>query len=262
MQKIFDTTQPDDQALSQIYDSDYFLGEKTEKGKAIFSQLKQATAQYYFGQLRNHVDLAEPTSLLEIGCGEGDFLLEAQKNGCEVAGLEISKHAAGIANRKLGREVVIAGELKPGLFADRKFGVVAFSDVLEHTRDPVAFLKNVRSLLLTDGAVFIVVPSLDSWSAKLMGRHWVEYKTEHLYYFGRKSISLALAKSGLQPLAILPNFKILSFDYITRHFQRFPVPVLSSVVSALRTITPGQLANRPFKIVASGMVIIAKAVLA
>ena len=72
----------------------------------------------------------------------------------------------------------------------------------------------------------LVTPSLDSWSAKMLGNRWMEYKTEHLFYFNERSLRRLLEAVGFKPVAFRPNTKILSLDYINHHFQRFRVPVL------------------------------------
>jgi hypothetical protein len=80
---------------------------------------------------------------------------------------------------------------------------------------------------------------------------------EHLFYFNEKSIKILLEKSGFENIKIIKNYKILSFDYIYKHFMRFPVLGLSPLVKYFRTITPDRIANKHFKIVASGMALVA-----
>jgi hypothetical protein len=112
--------------------------------------------------------------------------------------------------------------------------------------------------LKKNGKIYVVTPSLDSWSAKLLGKNWMEYKVEHLSYFNKKAVTLLLEKTGFHNIKPYPNYKILSFDYINRHFVRFPVTGLSPLINLARKITPYRLANMPVKVIASGMAVIAE----
>jgi hypothetical protein len=86
----------------------------------------------------------------------------------------------------------------------------------------------------------------------------MEFKVEHLSYFNKKSITQLLEKTGFYNVRFYSNYKVLNFDYITRHFVRFPVPGLSPILGLVRKIMPSAAANFPFKIVASGMAVIAE----
>ena len=250
--------QPTEAELATIYTDHYFLDEGQAEITELVNQLKRATARLYLEQLVQK-DVSSPSkmSLLEIGCGMGDFLLEAQSKGFRVSGLEVTDHLVDFANRRLGVSSIQKGFIETADFQNESFDIIAFFDVIEHVRNPVDFMRRVQSLLKKNGRVFLVTPSLDSWSAKLLGKNWMEYKVEHLSYFNKKSLSLLLEKAGFDHIRFIPNYKILSFDYINRHFVRFPVKGMSPLLKFLRAVTPDKLAYLPIKVVASGMAVIA-----
>jgi 2-polyprenyl-3-methyl-5-hydroxy-6-metoxy-1,4-benzoquinol methylase len=253
------TPQPTEAELSKIYTDQYFLDEGQAEITELVNKLKRATASLYLSQLvQRDLATASGLSLLEIGCGMGDFLLEAQSIGFNVSGLEVTDHLVDFANRRLGFSSVQKGFIETSNFQKESFDVVAFFDVIEHVRNPVDFLTHVSGLLKRNGKVYIVTPSLDSWSAKLLGKNWMEYKVEHLFYFSRKSMTLLLEKTGFHNISFHPNYKILNFDYINRHFVRFPVKGMSPLLNIARTLTPDKLAYMPVKVVASGMAVIAE----
>jgi 2-polyprenyl-3-methyl-5-hydroxy-6-metoxy-1,4-benzoquinol methylase len=252
--------QPTDLELSEIYSDHYFLDEGDTKVMEIVKALKRATAILYLQQLAQGVSTFPHTqsSLLEIGCGMGDFLLEAQSRGFIVSGLEVTDHLVEMANRRLGSSRVQKGYLESSGFEKASFDVVAFFDVLEHVRSPVDFMMHVSHLLRETGKVYIVTPSLDSWSAKFLGKNWMEYKVEHLSYFNKKAITILLEKTGFQKIRFHSNYKILNLDYINRHFVRFPVKGISPLVNFARKVIPDKLAYLPVKVIASGMAVIAE----
>ena len=268
--------QPDDAMLAGIYSAQYFLGEPTPEAEARVQALKRATAARYADCLgkRGHSSFSPahpmdgsrsdagkdecPLFLLEIGCGKGEFLLEAQARGFDVAGVEFSADAAAAANRRLGAEKVQAGTVESARLQEGSFDAVVFADVVEHVRDPLSFLKRVHALLKPGGAALLITPDLDSLSARLLGRHWMEYKVEHLYYFTRGAVRKALETAGFRDIAIQPNVKALSLDYVYHHFVRFPVPVFTPLLKVLRALCPTGLAHRHWHVRASGMLVTAR----
>lgn len=249
--------QPDDQTLERIYNEHYFLGSEDGQDMTQVWEMKRATARVYLDQLAAATGKRRGR-MLEVGCGTGDFLVEAQRDGYEVEGVEVSAHAVETANTKLGAALVRQGILEDFPVECGGFDVAAMFDLVEHVRQPGVFLKQVHQLLKPGGVAFIVTPSLDSWSAKLLGKNWMEYKLEHLWYFNRRAIQIALEGAGFKNISTAPNYKVLSFDYINRHFQRFTVPALTPLLGALRKATPEALAKRPVKLVASGMAVFAE----
>src|SRR6185437_11195440 len=108
--------------------------------------------------------------------------------------------------------------------------------VIEHVRDPADFLERVRRVLKPGGVVFIATPSIDSWSARLLGRQWMEYKPEHLFYFNPATLTRLMERSGYDSIAISSGRKVLTLDYVIGHFDKFAVPVLSPLLGVRRVV--------------------------
>lgn len=249
--------QPEDSVLAAIYSHDYFLGEHGAESGGRRSKMKSATAAMYVDTLASLVRPAN-ADLMEIGCGHGEVLLEALRRGFRVSGIEISADAAAIANRCLGEPVVVVGSIETLPLARDRFGAVLAADVIEHVRDPEDFLLRVREMLIAGGVLLLITPSLDSWTRRLLRRRWMEYKVEHLYYFSALSIRLLLERCGFEEIRISPSRKVLTIDYISRHFSRFRVPVLSPLISLLRGAVPGRVAHRHLLVPASGLMATAR----
>jgi len=72
--------------------------------------------------------------LLDVGCGDGAFLVLAKKSGWEITGTELSRYAAKYAFDKLGIKV-FCGELFDAQYPTYSFDVVTMWHVLEHVTD-------------------------------------------------------------------------------------------------------------------------------
>jgi len=248
--------QPDHGVLASIYGADYFLGHGSKKSEERTAELKSATARLYLRRLQRIFSHAGGR-ILEIGCGNGDFLLQARQVGFQVHGIEYSASAAEIANQRLGPGTVQIGTLGSAAVPDQSFDALVACDVIEHVRDPRLFLHRAHACLRPGGAIFLVTPSVDSWSRRCMRGHWMEYKVEHLFYFGTDSLRLLLASTGFENPVFRPNQKVISVDYVHQHFHRYPVPLLTPLISVLRRSLPGAMPYRQWKIAGSGVIVTA-----
>lgn len=249
----FQNPQPSDEQLNEIYGPNYFLfSDEDPVAVRQFETIKRATARLQLAELASYLRRSgrapRGLRLLEIGCGHGHLLMEARDAGYVVHGLDYSAHAAAAANHRLGNEVVRVGPTPTALFSPESFDVCILADVIEHVRDPRRFLGELFRLVDKNGVVFIATPDLGSWSAKLLGRHWVEYKLEHLYYFKALSIKRLLSELGFTAIEAGGNRKVLTADYIMSHFDRYPMPGLASITRIVRRIIPDRLLRMNIKI--------------
>ena len=139
----FLSPQPSEEILDGLYSSQYFLAGDDPSAQEKMWGLKQKTARLYLENIMRLVHTGA-SKLLEIGCGTGDFLLEAQTQGFEVYGVEVSTSAAEIANKKLKSTCVHQGISG---FQSESFDVIALFDVIEHLRDPFSYLDHINGLL-------------------------------------------------------------------------------------------------------------------
>jgi 2-polyprenyl-3-methyl-5-hydroxy-6-metoxy-1,4-benzoquinol methylase len=261
---MFINPQPSDEALSRIYGNDYFVLSDNQQGLDHVSDLKKSTANKYIDLLFAEDALTKSPlqgkTLLEIGCGDGDFLEAAASRGLHVTGIEYSPYACDKARAKIKNSSgeIIQGEIEALTGRKESFDYIVFCDLLEHVRDPRGFLKTVFELLKPDGVIFCAVPSLDSWSAKLLKTDWMEFKLEHLWYFNTKNLRSLFFQENFSNFKQFPAKKTLSIAYIAAHFDKHPVPLWSLLVKLVRAVLPNRLRTQPFQITASGIGITAK----
>ena len=253
--------QPSDDELGRIYASDYFLRGRSEASQESVERLKSRTAGLYLDLIERYRG-QRGGRLLEVGSGEGDFLVSAIERGFKVTGVEYSEHACAMASKKMASRCpfeIICGEITdvPGAGI---YEVCVLSDVIEHVRNPRHLLERVHELLCPGGVIFIATPSLDSWSARLLKNRWMEFKPEHLFYFDSSTLQTLLIDCGYKDIIEQPGTKALNVDYIAGHFARYKVRGLSWLADLVYRLTPTKLRHKPFHVVASGMVQLARRV--
>jgi 2-polyprenyl-3-methyl-5-hydroxy-6-metoxy-1,4-benzoquinol methylase len=104
-------------------------------------------------------------SVLDVGCGNGYLLREvaARRPDAALHGVDFS---AGLAtNASGGREFPIAlGSARRLPFAPAAFDVISMTEVLEHLKEPVETLRQVRDALKPGGVLVLSVPNMSSYS--------------------------------------------------------------------------------------------------
>lgn len=134
--------------------------------------------------------------LLDVGCGSGLYLQAFRKLGWETWGVEISPTAAEQARRTVGL-TVITGKLEDAKFPDGYFDTVTLIHVVEHLRDPVRTLQEVRRILTADGIAVVALPNLRSLTRVLFRAHWFPWDVpRHLYHYSPTSLRRLLTAVG------------------------------------------------------------------
>ncbi len=136
--------------------------------------------------------------MLDIGCSYGFFLDEASKQGWDTYGIEINTVTGSYARDKFGKKVFV-GSLEESLFELSSFDVITLWDVIEHTPEPVNFLKLLKKYLKPQGIICVQVPNIDSFISHLKNDKW-DWLTpgDHLYFFSKETLGTILGSAGFK----------------------------------------------------------------
>jgi 2-polyprenyl-3-methyl-5-hydroxy-6-metoxy-1,4-benzoquinol methylase len=98
------------------------------------------------------------TSLLDVGCGTGDFLAGIRSGVRRAVGLERNPSAREIAASR-GLEVAGASVEEYAAENEGSFDVVCAFHVIEHLPAPVSFLRDLLACLRPGGRLFLSMPN-------------------------------------------------------------------------------------------------------
>lgn len=137
--------------------------------------------------------------LLEVGSGSGDFLYAARRAGWDVKAVEYNDNLADTLRSELGLDVR-TGELRPGLWDEGEFDVIALWNVFEHVLNPLDTLITASSYLRTGGSLFLQIPTLDGIEGgKWFGQYWAPLDLpRHLNFFSRASLAQLCKNAGME----------------------------------------------------------------
>ncbi|MFN7925632.1 MAG: class I SAM-dependent methyltransferase [Bryobacteraceae bacterium] len=94
--------------------------------------------------------------VLDVGCGNGYLGAILAERGYDVTGVE---RPGGLTDRFPENVRLIEADLEGGLPVEGRFHTVLCADILEHLRDPLALLRQVRDLLEPGGELVASLPN-------------------------------------------------------------------------------------------------------
>lgn len=206
------------------------IGIPEEIGRFLFERVK--------GRMLEWVDPGPDHCILDVGCGAGYFLnlshqrYRSRSLAARPVGVEISMNQLSYMVRRMSKEGItnaIAvqgnGEFLP--FADESFDLITCSEVLEHIRNPVRALREMRRILKPGGKLLLSTPSetaIQGWERLIAPLAWVvkkvtQYEPRPVTVSGdsydvpwrRKEFAGAIREAGLTILdfecnAIIPHY--------------------------------------------------------
>lgn len=177
-------------------------------------------------------------TLLDVGCGYGFFLLEAQRKGWQVFGTELSHIAVDYAREKQNLPDVYFSDLSDIKFSVDEFDAINLTNVLEHVPSPTQILENCRKRMAPDSILMIRIPNMDFYVLKerfnsILKRAGLAKGGElfylaspppyHLIGFTSRTIRKYFEKAGLETVEVKPSKLSSAADeqLIFRLFETF-----------------------------------------
>jgi 2-polyprenyl-3-methyl-5-hydroxy-6-metoxy-1,4-benzoquinol methylase len=161
---------------------------------------------------------AANSQLLDIGCAYGPFLAAAQEEGFSPYGIDPSEDAIKYVTQTLNIPAV------QGFFPDIhfsflishfSFSIITLWYVIEHFRDCVPVLKEIRRLLKPSGVLAFATPSFSGVSGRFSLKRFLERSpADHWTIWSPAICKRALKNAGFQVKKIVNS---------GHHPERFPL---------------------------------------
>ncbi len=178
--------------------------------------------------------------ILEAGCGDGRFLVEARKAGMEPHGFDINQNLVA-ACRKKGIDARQANLSDKLPYKDNTFDGIYCTNAIEHTEDPDFALYELYRILKPGGLLIVLVPDIDY---TLFYDDWTHVKPFTKRTMGNIAIGIGMKRYkvymfyppilvrfwifppirwfnwliSLRPLADIVNFFLSRVFHIYRHY--------------------------------------------
>lgn len=221
--------------IGNYYDSDQYFSHPNQKRsplKLLYDLIKKHNIKSKFKQINRY---KQSGTLLDIGCGSGDFIKYGKDNGWEVSGIEPNEKARDFAAGLTGEKI-----LKPEQ-ADElplaHFDVITMWHVLEHVEDLDKQLNLINRLASRFAVLFIALPNYRAYDAIKYGKYWAAWDVpRHLYHFDKNTIQQLFLKYNFELKVTYPMIwdafyvSLLSEKYMKRSF-----PMIRAVVTGMKS---------------------------
>lgn len=159
-------------------------------------------ATYHKVFLNFNRGLVKGIRLLDLGCGTGKFISEAEKLGADVWGVDFDSRTKEIIKLKFGIDNVFGMPLDEFFQKSDlpKFDYITAFEVFEHLDNSRRFLKNINNLLKPNGILALSVPSRERILVDFLP---ADFPPHHLTRWNLSSIKKILTKEGF----VVKNFK-------------------------------------------------------
>ena len=201
--------------LKELIDSNF----TTKKGLQLFDNWYSTYLYYkkYFRSIK---------TILEIGVGSGIHVINFERLGFDVTGIEPDKNACDLINSKLKHGKCINGFFE-NLQLEQKFDMIYMYHTLEHIKNPKELLEKCKNNLNDKGKIIIVVPDCTSPEKKERSKQ----NKYHLGFFTKQDLSQLLTSCGFEIIDIssLKHVTKLSYQRFFRILKNNRLEILGSL---------------------------------
>ena len=237
---LFTNPRPTEEEIGPYYDfKEYYSHEDKVRSftQWLYQKIRKSSIQRKVGLIDS---LVKRGSLLDYGCGTGEYLQEAKRQHWNVRGIEPSDKARAQAIAKLPTEVLGTLDELPELEA---YDVITLFHVLEHIHSLRKTVKKLVNLLKSGSYMVIAVPNPESADAANYGGNWAGYDVpRHLYHFSQNSMTAFQEQFGLELVRVEP----LAYDsyYVSLLSEGYKNPKAGLLKRYMKAFMQGYRSNK------------------
>jgi 2-polyprenyl-3-methyl-5-hydroxy-6-metoxy-1,4-benzoquinol methylase len=238
--------------FDKIYSREYYEGKGADPAVDYLFELENENScirRYEWEGLCQIVShLAHPDTKrlrwLDYGCGHGGLVRYARQHLSHDC-LGFDEGYIADLSRKMGIPILKRDDLSE---LKSSFDLVTAIEVIEHVIDPLAFLRQTRSLLKPGGILFLTTGNAEPWRNKITDWSYASVPEIHVSFFEPGTLAVALEKTGFRAeyRGYLPGFsgvikfkvlKTLRRRYASAVLDLFPWDIVARVVDMRYGVT-------------------------
>lgn len=231
---------PAEDEIGPYYESKEYISHHDES-KDFISKVYKSVRDYTLKQKLKFINSLRPTkgSILDIGCGTGNFLQTMKTDGWQISGTEPDSGARNVAGSRVG--VAINSSINDPFFEHKQYDVITLWHVLEHIHQLNDTVDWLKKHLKEDGRIIIAVPNPQSADAVKYGRFWAAYDVpRHLYHFTKRSMANLMEKHAMQIETVKPMwFDSFYVSMLSTKYKNGHTGLINSVKTGLMSNMKG-----------------------
>ena len=226
---LYTMPRPDKDKIGDYYKSEeYYSHQENKKGfiPKVYERVKKTNLKHKYQLASKGLNVG---TLLDIGCGVGDFLHTAETHGWDCLGVEPSEDAKAIAQKRMKGKIISGEELET--LSDGSFDLITMWHVLEHVDDLKWQIAQLQRLVKSSGRVVIALPNYKSYDGQYYKELWAAYDVpRHLNHFNRNTLTKMFKTSGLE-LIKMDKLKWDAYyiSYLSEQYKHRSLPLVRGV---------------------------------
>ncbi len=170
------------------------------------------------------LEIKNKIKILDIGCSKGFMAENLMSYNFEFYGIDINKEDVKFAKKYYKKIKIIDIDNENLPYKNNFFDIIIMGDIIEHLKEPLKALKNIKNLLKRNGIIIISTPNIANIYIRfnlLCGNF--EYTDRgildktHLRFFTLKTFRQLVKESHLK--------------IINENFTPIPLPMINNVFS-------------------------------
>lgn len=186
-----------DEFIAELYD--YYAARIGLGKEELYDPINDLRYEQLLAEFKRFVN---GTKVLDVGCGQGQFVDFMVRAGWNVSGIELSDSAVAIC-QQFGLPVkkmdFFDSALQPA-----SFDLLTMFEVIEHLPLPGQFMARAEELLKPGGILYLTTPNFAALDRRILGSDWDVIHREHLAYFTPKTLRKVIRDNT--------NFEVVSVD--------------------------------------------------
>jgi len=229
---------PQENSLGSYYDSPEYISHSGKSPGAI-GWLYNIARSFSIQWKKKLINKFSPSgSILDFGCGSGEFLHSFQKANWKITGVEPSELARKKAIELNGNTVHSSLNEIEG----QEFDIITAWHVVEHVPSLLQTIRQLKSHLKKSGTIFLAVPNYQSPDAEHYKNYWAGFDVpRHLWHFSKQSMQTLLEKAGLKVIKIIP-MKLDAY-YVSMLSEKYKAKNKITLLSYMKGIISGITSN-------------------
>ena len=191
--------------LIQLSNDPVFYYKDVIRASAFSEEMKQFRIKQFRSFVKKYS--LKNKKVIEVGCGRGEYLMIMRQFGVDLYGIEHYEESAAFCQKN--NLNVLKGFIEDSYYVINygPFDAFYILNFFEHLPNPSTVLRGIYNNLADNAVGLIEVPNLNMILRKKL---FSEFTIDHLLYFTKESLSMALELNGFELIEI----NEIWYDYI------------------------------------------------
>lgn len=234
---------PDTDKLPAYYQSEAYISHQKKAQTAmdrIYLTARQFTLEWKLSLINRYAN-GMPKTLLDYGCGTGEFVRFTLTNNWQSIGYEPSPEARTQADPGIQQQIYSSNDI---VASKGPYSIITLWHVLEHIEELNETVTRLKQSAAPNATIFIAVPNHESKDAIHYKQHWAAYDVpRHLWHFSIDSMKTLLINHDLKLKSIIPmKLDAYYVSMLSEKYKRKGKASLSGVLKSMIIATQSNLA--------------------